>query len=327
MNDQKPKIIIVEDDPGTLKALERTLKAAYSVQCFNDPLQALPVIEQGGVAVVLSDQKMSSMSGLDFLARVGKVDPLVTRIIITSFTETEKMLDAINRVEIYRYITKPWENEELLSVFRQSVERYQLRYQNRNLLKKLQDMNARLESEVAQRTSELKTANKLLEEQACHDPLTNLFNRRAFETRLRDEIERSSRYQHPISVAMIDVDHFKHLNDMEGHVHGDEALKKVAQIINRKIRRTDCVARYGGEEFVLMMPETSLEKARDICERLRNSIERAIFQGKKGEAFLTISIGVAAFPNHAEDLRELIDHADQALYEAKENGRNRVVVC
>lgn len=126
---------------------------------------------------------------------------------------------------------------------------------------------------------------------------------------------------------MMDVDHFKTFNDMEGHLCGDEALKKIAQVFMSKLRRTDFLCRYGGEEFLLMMPETPLKTGIDICERLRAAIEAAVFQGQFENAYLTVSIGVSGYPDLGETSESLVKSADQALYQAKEYGRNRVVVA
>jgi diguanylate cyclase (GGDEF)-like protein len=164
-----------------------------------------------------------------------------------------------------------------------------------------------------------------LEELAMTDPLTKVLNRRAFSQKFSDEIERAARYKRPILVAMLDVDHFKMFNDMEGHVFGDEALRKIASLLTSNLRKSDTLARYGGEEFIIMMPETGVARGKEICERLRLSIENARFQGQKQEAFLTISIGIAAFPDDGATAEELVKSADSSLYAAKEGGRNRVM--
>jgi diguanylate cyclase len=126
-------------------------------------------------------------------------------------------------------------------------------------------------------------------------------------------------------IAMIDVDHFKHFNDTEGHLLGDEALKKIAQLFSGNLRKSDSLARYGGEEFVVMMPETKLSSGAEICERLRAAIEAHSFQGQNREGFLTVSIGLCEFPEAGDCTDELINAADKALYEAKQSGRNRVM--
>jgi diguanylate cyclase (GGDEF)-like protein len=340
MHSSTPRILIVDDEPENLRALERTLRNKFEVVACSTPVEVLEKLGNDGeeFAVLIADQRMPGMLGTELLQRVARMKPLITRVILTAFTDTKEMLDAINRAEIYRYATKPWDNDELQVTVQQAYEFHRLRRENQELIQTLEErnrilsekelalkkLNIELESLVEQRTQELRLANEKLSELAMTDPLTKVLNRRGFFIKFNDEIERSSRYKHTISVAMIDVDHFKSFNDMEGHVFGDEALKKLAHILISKLRKTDILARYGGEEFVLMMPETGIQSALEICERLRAAIEATTFQGQNGSAYLTISIGIADYPSQGETTQELIKSADQALYQAKEFGRNRV---
>jgi diguanylate cyclase (GGDEF)-like protein len=335
-----PRILIVDDEPDNLKALERTLRGRFEVVSYRSPAQALAAIESGDFAVVISDQRMPEMKGTDLLARVAASRPLVTRVILTAYTETREILDAINRAEIYRYITKPWDNTELTTTILQAAEHHRLLRENLELVAELERKNAvltekekeltalaqTLEKKVAERTTELQRANERLNELAMTDPLTRVLNRRAFFAKFQEEIERSNRYRHTIAVVMVDVDHFKTFNDMEGHVHGDEALRKLAGLLNANLRKTDVLGRYGGEEFAIVMPETRIHNANEICQRLRGAVETAAFQGQSGSAFLTISLGIASYPQHGATAEALIQAADEALYEAKHGGRNRVVV-
>ncbi len=159
------------------------------------------------------------------------------------------------------------------------------------------------------------------------DELTGVFNRRYFNQRYDREAQRAKRYGRPLTVVMIDIDHFKHYNDLNGHLMGDDVLKQIAHLIESNIRRSDILARYGGEEFVLLLPEISKEKARKAAEKLRQTIERAEFprEEKQPKGSVTISAGVATYPDDADDPEMLLDLADQALYAAKAAHRNRVV--
>ena len=340
MEPNKARILVVDDEPENLKALDRTLRQSFEVVLCSSPVQAAAELEKDGFAVVISDQRMPGMLGTDLLAEVARRRPLVTRVILTAHTETKEILDAINRAEIYRYITKPWDNQELLATIQQCAEHHSLLVQNEQLIRALGEKNARLEqkerelvtlnqgleAQVERRTAELREANAKLSELAMTDPLTRVLNRRAFFQRFHDELERTKRYKHPLAVAMIDVDHFKSFNDMEGHVYGDEALRKLAQHFTANLRKTDILGRYGGEEFVVLMPETRLQNAKEICDRLRMALENSPFQGKAGPAYITVSIGIAGFPGDGDSSESLIQAADQALYRAKQDGRNRVIV-
>ncbi|MHC4411128.1 MAG: GGDEF domain-containing protein [Planctomycetota bacterium] len=168
------------------------------------------------------------------------------------------------------------------------------------------------------------------EELTLVDELTGLWNRRYFERNLQMEVQRATRYGHDVTVAMLDIDHFKQFNDTEGHQAGDLALKTVAQILRDSFRRTDSVCRWGGEEFAVIMPETSRAEGNGVqfVDRARNSIEQAAlkFQDRAGRSRkLTISGGVATLPLQAQDWEELVKKADVALYQAKEAGRNKIV--
>lgn len=322
---ETPRILVVDDEPENLRALERTLRSKFRVVAVDNPASALSAFEKDDFAVVISDQNMPGMQGTDLLSRCGKLKPAVTRVLLTAYTETSILLDAINRAEIYRYLTKPWENTELLTVVKQAAERTHLILENQRLVGELKQLNESLETTVKERTAELQDANERLAKLAMTDPLTKVMNRRAFFARFSEEVERSRRYNRSLVVAMVDVDRFKEFNDMEGHLRGDEALKRIAATLQNNLRKTDLLGRYGGEEFILLMPETPLQSAVETCERLRAGIEDTEFQGKDEPAYLTVSIGVAAYPDQGSTVEGLTEAADQALYQAKNGGRNRVV--
>jgi diguanylate cyclase (GGDEF)-like protein len=164
-----------------------------------------------------------------------------------------------------------------------------------------------------------------LENLSITDALTGIANRRHFEWRLSEEIERARRYKYPLSALMLDLDHFKQVNDNYGHQIGDIVLQQVAQRLRRILRRTDFLARYGGEEFIVLAPQTPADRALILAERLRQVIaESPIPVADNLQIHITISIGVAVFPNHAQNESELVRAADAALYKAKQMGRNRV---
>jgi diguanylate cyclase (GGDEF)-like protein len=172
-------------------------------------------------------------------------------------------------------------------------------------------------------------------ELSIQDGLTGAFVRRYFVERLDEELRRSLKYELPLAVLMLDIDHFKRYNDAHGHLAGDATLKQVATLLRENLRRVDIVARYGGEEFVVVTPETRKAEANDVAERIRSNIARHNFKVYNDQTRVTVSVGVALFPDDIPDsfpktdvaslAAELIQRADQALYRAKEEGRNRVV--
>lgn len=192
-----------------------------------------------------------------------------------------------------------------------------------------------LEDEIRSRTSELEEANRKLSEAnaalqglATTDGLTGLFNYRHFATTLTAEIHRSRRAGAPVSLIMLDVDHFKNYNDTHGHPAGDEVLRKIAQLIQSRLRRTDIPCRYGGEEFAVILTDTDRNAAVLVADTLRELVAKTPFEGEETQpgGRLTISAGVATFPIDAHDAEGLVQAADRALYRAKEGGRNRVEV-
>jgi len=220
----------------------------------------------------------------------------------------------------------------------------QLKLLNRNLPESIRDTAAEMKkdltetghsSDIAQITesimkfcSDIDAKNKKLDEIYIRDEKTNLYNYRHFKEHLIIDIERAKRLNDKVSLAMIDIDHFKIYNDTNGHIAGDTTLKLMADVISRQCRAYDVPSRFGGDEFALLFPKTDTETARDIAERLRKIICDAPFMNEKHQPAgeLTISIGIATFPNDALDWPTLISNADRALYRAKADGRNKVVM-
>ncbi len=171
---------------------------------------------------------------------------------------------------------------------------------------------------------ELLAAKQYAEELAQQDELTGLNNRRAFFDRGYHAFEQSKRFGHPISIIMMDIDHFKKINDNYGHSAGDKVLQAVAELMHTLVREIDIVARMGGEEFSFILPETSLESAAYLAERLRLEIEKLAVESDGHEIKLTASFGVATSQNDEASIETLLVHADKAMYAAKNEGRNQV---
>lgn len=163
-----------------------------------------------------------------------------------------------------------------------------------------------------------------MERLATTDGLTELNNHRHFQEILASEVERSRRYKRPLSLLLLDIDHFKSFNDTYGHPVGDLVLKEISACIRKSIRINDVPARYGGEEFTVIIPETAEEGALITAERIRSTIESHVIRSLDKELKVTVSIGCATHPSLAGSQQELIDNADKALYYSKEHGRNQV---
>ncbi len=185
--------------------------------------------------------------------------------------------------------------------------------------------------QVIANQSSLALQNALLHEElerlSVTDRLTELYNHGYFQQRLEEELGRASRFAHTLSLIMLDIDDFKVFNDTFGHPRGDKVLQMVSDAIRENLREMDVAARYGGEEFVVVLPETDLEGARAVAERIRRSVEALSFIGGDGIPSVrkTISVGVASYPRNATTQGKLIETADHAMYVSKRSGKNRVV--
>lgn len=180
---------------------------------------------------------------------------------------------------------------------------------------------------VAGLCRDIEEKNKKLDELYIRDEKTSLYNYRHFKEHLIIDVERARRFGDSISLAMIDIDHFKQYNDAYGHIAGDRVLARIAAIIREQCRATDIPSRFGGEEFAILFPKTDREESLDISDRLRQIVAAEPFDHERRQpgGQLTVSIGVATWPDDAADWYSLINNADHALYQAKESGRNRVV--
>jgi diguanylate cyclase (GGDEF)-like protein len=190
----------------------------------------------------------------------------------------------------------------------------------------LRELAAGLEQTIEERTIELRRHNKQLERIAIEDPLTGIYNRRHFFELASKEVERAKRYGNPLSVMIMDADHFKKMNDTFGHMIGDQILISLAELCLKNIRGQDIIARYGGEEFVVLMPEANHEDACKTAERLRKLVAETSMVPGAIDVMITISLGVASWESGDQELDfdAMLARADQALYYSKESGRNRV---
>lgn len=185
---------------------------------------------------------------------------------------------------------------------------------------------AHLEAEVNARTQALISANQLLSDLATTDELTQVPNRREWQRRCAEAIVRTRRYKQPLSIILLDIDHFKTINDQHGHLIGDLVLKRISQLCIQHLRSIDTFARWGGEEFVILLPETDLNQARNVAEKLRQVIAGQVLATDGNNAvYATISLGVTALSMIDLTLDDLLSRTDEALYAAKANGRNCVI--
>lgn len=344
MGSPRETVLCVDDEPGVLSALQQQLQSRFGHECeiavaqsAQDALELMEDLERDGepLAVVIADQIMPGMKGDEFLEIVNQRAPDTTKVLLTGQAGLGAVVNGINRARLNHYIAKPWDEANLRLIVENLLRQYRLSQENKRLVDDLSaknlallEMNRELEAKIAERTHELAEANSRLAQLAVTDGLTGLYNHRHFHERLALEVERSLRNGLPLGLLMIDVDHFKALNDQYGHPAGDEMLRQLARIMGDGRRANDFVARYGGEEFSIVLVDTSKLTAAQVAERLRERVEQAeFFAPGSGREHMSISIGVAAFPDDANDSEALVRSSDAALYEAKRAGRNCVVLA
>lgn len=336
-------IVCVDDEEGVLRVLRAQLGARFGHECQiatarsgDEAVALFDELSREGeqIALVIADQIMPGMKGVELLEIVDRRLPATTKILLTGQAGLDAVIDAINRAHLNHYIAKPWDETALLLSVEGLLRTYRLVNENQHLIASLSaknqallEMNRELEAKIHERTHELAEANARLAQLAVTDGLTGLYNHRHFHERLTLEVERSQRSGLPLSLLMLDVDHFKQFNDTYGHPAGDEVLRQLARVLGDARRANDVVARYGGEEFAVILVDTAKFTAAKVAERVRERVIANDFSDAAPRAGrLSVSIGVATFPDDGSDAEALVRAADTALYTAKRAGRNRVVL-
>jgi len=310
--------LLVVDDEETLRSVVSQVLTAdgFNVAEAASGEEALDAFRQQSHPLVITDIRMGGMTGIQLLTEIKEQSPDTQVVIMTSHASLDSAITCL-RAGAYDYLIKPFESLDLISaVAGRAAEKARLVAQNRELLAQLKKAN-----------EELQAANDVLKEIAVRDGLTALHNHRHFQEALALEIQRAKRYHSQCSIVFMDVDNFKIYNDTHGHPQGDRLLRTLAEILSSQLRSSDLAARYGGEEFVLMLPETPKEGAIKIAETLRQRVEAHDFPGGEKQPLgrVTISLGVACFPDDGDEPASVLEYADQGLYRAKHGGKNRVV--
>jgi len=316
-------VLFVDDEAFTLNALERLLrKAPYTLHYAESGAAALEKMAATPIQVLVTDMKMPQMDGLSLLRQVKEMYPDTVRIALSAYTMTGQLLPCINTGEIYRFITKPIVPEELRQALDDAVDYYLLRRDRIELINELKEKNRKLQTALEYQQQ----IQNQLQQLAVTDALTGLFNWRYLSVSLDHEFEQCLRYQKGLSCLMLDLDHFKQINDTYGHTSGDFVLKEFSARLKKAIRTADIGFRYGGEEFVVLLPHTDLESAKVIAERILTACRTKPFEIDGQSVAVTVSIGAACFKAHGpQTAEEMLATADKLLYEAKQSGRNQCV--
>jgi diguanylate cyclase (GGDEF)-like protein len=327
-------LLVVDDEPYIRKTLLALLADEFEVVTAENAEAAQKIFAQRPIDLILSDQRMSGMKGVELLEWVRQNHPKTVRLLMTGFADLEDAVEAINRGKVFRYLFKPWRSDELLQVLRDASRSFSLERRNEQLMQSLREAGHELEQRVLERTQQLEQANHelqqknlMLEKLALTDPLTCLPNRRALDQLVESEIRRRTRYPGPLALGIIDADNFKEINCRYLYPGGDQVLMDLAKVLNSSVRTVDTVGRLGGEEFMVVAPQTSLDGAEILGERIRAAVESYRFSYRGQEIRVTVSVGVAAVEDGMPADYDILKHvAAAALAEAKATGRNRSVV-
>src|SRR5687767_11981349 len=304
------RILVVDDHQDNVELLRARLESwGYAVDTAADGLQALASVEASPPDLILLDVMMPSVDGNEVARRIKQNPdlPFIPIIMQTALDSTESKVEGLE-AGADDYITKPIEFAELKARLRSMLR-----------IKRLQE-------ELEERERQLLEANERLRHMSRTDGLTGLDNRRYIEQQLDLMFAHGERLSEPLSCVMCDLDRFKSVNDEYGHQAGDAVLKQFAGLLKKEAREIDLVGRYGGEEFIVLLPGTVLDAAVTFAERVRKQVEAHTFVFEGGSLRRTLSLGVAGWPHprvaHSDGL---VRAADDALYVAKETGRNRVI--
>lgn len=409
-------LLLVDDEEAVLHSLVRLFRNhGYQLLTAGSGAEALRLLENNEVQVILSDQRMPGMTGVEMLTEVRERYPEIIRMVLSGYSDISAISDAVNKGNIYKFLFKPWDNELLLENIRDAFERFDLSlkgaqfsriYENTVEGIIITDQNAVIQAvnpafssitgytphEVAGKTPALlksgnhdqlfyremwaalhdngkwtgeiwnkrkngeiypewlnitvvrdaqgrvsqyvalfsditqhKRSEELLRHQAYHDALTGLPNRLLFGENLELALAQAKRSNHGVAVMLMDMDHFKYVNDTFGHDYGDKLLVMVAQRLRSVIRKGDTLARMGGDEFTLLLPAVrEPDEITKVAEKIFKEFSTP-FTIEKNDFTVTSSIGVSTYPQDGDSPETLLKNADSAMYQAKEEGRNSCV--
>lgn len=309
MKTEEATILIVDDQPTNLKVLLSFLKNhQFQIRIAEDGERCLQVLNNYQPDIILLDVMMPGMDGFETCRQI-KENKKTADIPVIFMTALDNIEDKIAGFEAggVDYITKPFQQIEVLTRINTHIR----------LRKK--------ELELVKALDEVIKQQKLFKKLSITDDLTGLYNRRHLNNILRQEFQRSKRHGNDLSCLMLDLDHFKKVNDSFGHDFGDVVLKNFASILKEFIRSSDYAFRFGGEEFLLVLPETDIKGAIQVGEKIRLRMENTIITENTLSTSVKVSVGAASVRyNSPPDKDSLIAFADKALYKAKMNGRNQV---
>ncbi len=307
-------ILYVEDEHIILQSVKELLEdKVRNLYLAMNAKEALDLFKKYKPEVVISDIKMPGMDGLTLLREIKKIKSDTKLVILTAFGKKNYLMDAIT-LGVDKFILKPVEESSYFQELQDLSNSIKLEKQ------------LRLEEERRKKAqNDLEEANKRLIKLARTDPLTGLSNRRDIYEKIEYEISRFERNNQTFAIVIGDIDDFKNVNDNLGHDAGDFVLFSLAHQIRSMLRKQDIVGRWGGEEFILMLPNTKIEGAKVVTEKVRKAIQDKIIHYKENEISITITFGIVIF-DEMQPINDCIKKADVALYDGKNKGKNCIAL-
>lgn len=316
-------ILLVDNEEDTVAALARLLRRdGYRILQAKSGQEALALMTENEVGVVISDQRMPEMTGVEFLTQIKELYPHTIRIVLSGYADLDVVMDAINRGAIYKFFNKPWDNEVLCAGVLEAFRHHELILEKEHLIKEIQTANEMLAQVNLEWVAAVAQRDIQIERISHYSPLTNLPNRQFFIERLEQDVSRAQRDDSLLAVLSINLDQFKQINDSFGHPMGDALLHVVAGRLKQHARAGDTVAHMGADEFGFVLPGIrSAQAAADFAQRLIGSFVREPVLIGDDEVFVTTCIGIALYPLDGMEASMLLKNADAALHHAKDEGR------
>ncbi len=297
---KETQIMVVDDEEGIVELIKSDLQDhGHKITGCTDTEYAIERIKKEVYDLIITDLKMPKIPGVEFVKKVKEISPKTDLVVMTGFPSVETAVECMKN-GASDYLAKPIDLEYLNIIVEKS------------LYKRV------LEKRAAER--------EYFEHISRVDGLTGLYNHKFFHELLDAEISRSDRYKYSFSLIMIDIDDFKIINDNYGHQSGDNILKEIASILKALVRKTDPAVRYGGEEFAIILSQTAREHGRVFADRIVKGIATSKLKDFSHNETVTVSVGLAGYPDDARTHESLIKRADEALYRAKKMGKNTLCV-
>ncbi len=315
-------ILLVDDEEDIGSSLARLLRRdAYRVLRAKSAAEGMSLLADNDVGVVISDQRMPGLTGVEFLSQVKELYPHAMRIVLSGYADIDAVMNAINCGAIYKFFTKPWDNETLRAEVLEAFRHHELILEKARLVKEIQTANDMLAQVNLEWQAAVAHRDRQIERISHYHPLTDLPNRQLFLDRLEQDLAHAQRDNRLVVIMLLNLDRFKQINDTLGHLLGDDVLQCVAERLKTQARAGDTIAHLGGDEFGFVLPGMeSAQSSADFAQKLIDLFVHEPLLVGEHELFVSICAGISLYPLDGVDANMLIQNANAALHHAKKEG-------